>query len=856
MAKTRAKKAETDRTPAAVDFVVITALDEERDAVLSKLRGARKLDKGISDVHTYYRATVRTSRQDRSTYQVIVTSLLNMGPINASAQAVTVVHRWNPRFVLLVGIACGVRGEVRHGDVLIASQVADYTLAKQQDSRRTVRWEVYPCGASLLDSANNIEAAWQNTIGVARPGTGKVERHKGVVASGGDVISDDQLIATYSESWPKLIGIEMEAGGVAAGIHQTTCRPEFLMIKAVSDFGKDKHAPEVTPWRQYACHAAAAFALSLMRSGPVRSFFEIQEDERTAHSEDERKRAADRHWQYIQSHPIRSIEILFMLKESVGFNWFRDVLNDTRLTFAKDQKSFHLGELITLSLPPNTKERSHTLGQPICSFWEIYEPERGYWFKKIAPIVHELSVVAGFDAIAPWSTLGIDSVKKLEDLALLTEIGVSIPARAYSVGVEDFALTFAGDTFAFSVRLSDHGLEFLHEMARVQHTVMKDKSVIPIGSNFSGVGLLDMFYSELLPGSRNRSRKRDVGVMLGLSGPDGRAISFYPTIPKSFMKSSESNEYSFKVTVPSKVDSASEIKKREKRLAASPTDAALYGELASLYLYEGRVKDAIKCLEDAIQKAPPSADILGLSGQTLRKVGRFEEALQQCEAALELAPNDARIRAEVGICLSELGRHEDALKHFEEAVRLEPLAARHHTNVCMAFLSVHRYSEAISAARRAADLEPENEKSALLVGTLLSHQGAGPDAERYLERAIDLAPTAAEAHEQLGRHFAVLGEHDKAVQRLKRAIEIEKSPDRYELLGASLAGLSKWPEAEEAFRSGLSLAPEDSNMRSNLGVALVHLGRTSEAAELFEEVLRRSPEDERTRGMLSELRGQ
>ena len=181
------KNSDNNATSAPVDFVVITALEEEREAVLSKLRGVRKLDKEATDVHTYYRASIRTLRRDRSKYQVIVTCLLNMGPINASAQAASVVNRWKPRYVLLVGIVCGVRGEVNHGDELIASQVADYTLGKQVGGRRQVRWEVFPCGASLLDSANNVGATWDEKIGVVRPGTGNAERHKGVIASGGDV---------------------------------------------------------------------------------------------------------------------------------------------------------------------------------------------------------------------------------------------------------------------------------------------------------------------------------------------------------------------------------------------------------------------------------------------------------------------------------------------------------------------------------------------------------------------------------------------------------------------------------------------------------------------------------------------
>ena len=117
----------------------------------------------------------------------------------------------------------------------------------------------------------------------------------------------------------------MEAGGVAAGVHQTTERPEFLMIKSVSDFGKDKHDPEVKPWRSYACHAAAAFALSLIKSGPARSLSEVTQSEQAANVEDDERRAAERRWQYIQNHPIRGFEILFILKGAVGFDWFREV---------------------------------------------------------------------------------------------------------------------------------------------------------------------------------------------------------------------------------------------------------------------------------------------------------------------------------------------------------------------------------------------------------------------------------------------------------------------------------------------------------------------------------------------------
>ena len=854
MAKSTAKDSGVNATSAPVDFVVITALEEERDAMLSKMRGARKLDKQATDIHTYYRASVRTNRRDGSEYRVVVTSLLNMGPINASAQAVSVVNRWKPKYVLLVGIACGVPGEVNYGDVLIATQVADYTPGKLIDGSRQVRWEVFPCGASLLDSANNVPANWERKIGVVRPKTDKVLRHKGVVASGGDVISDDQVIATYSESWPKLVGIEMEGGGVAAGVHQTTDRPEFLMIKSVSDFGKDKHDAEVKPWRHYACHAAAAFALSLIKSGPARSLSEVSETEKAASAEDDQRHAAERRWQYIQSHPIRGIEILFVLKGAVGVDWFMEVLDETRLTFSRDEKSFKLGQLLAASPAPNTKEHSRALHQPICSFWEIYEPEQGYWFKKIAPGKREFSIVAGFDAVAPWAMLGVDRVEKLEDLALLTEVGVSIPSHAYQIGVEEFILRFVGDTFSFSVRLSEEPLDALHELARTHHIIRSDKPMF-FGTNFSGVQLLDMFLHQTLPRPKDKPFKGDAGIM-GLSGPDGKAISFYPKMPIGFTKTSESKEYTFTVTTPAKFDSAGQIKKLEKKLTSNPADADLYFELASVYLYEGRLLDIVQCLETAIRKAPPSANVHGLMGQTLRRIGRLNEALAHCQAALVLAPGDARIHTQLGICLGEMSDHHAALVHFEAAARIEPSDAGHQSNLCMALVSLTRYSEALVPARRAVELAPDDSQSALRLGILLHDAGQREEALHFLEKATQLEPDSAAAHQQLGTHFATTDQHEKAVLSFQRAVEIEENPRRCELLGASLADLGRWSEAETAFRRGLTLAPSDAAMRSNLGIVVANLGRLEEAAELFEQLLQDHPDNVAAQQTLNELRDQ
>jgi nucleoside phosphorylase len=255
----------------SVDFLLVTALEEERDALLSKLEGVAKLDRDGSGAHTYYEARVTTRRKDGAAYRVIVTSLSGMGPAKAAIKAGAIVQRWRPAHVLMIGIAGGVEGEVAPGDVMVASQVADYTLGKVRDgSAREERWVVYPADADLFDASSNFPTGWEGLVKEPHPEGGQPRRHFGVIASGGDVVASPEVVAAYRADWPKLIGLEMEGAGMAAGLHDDIHRPRFLMVRGVSDLanGAD-NAGTKKRWRRYACHAAAAYAVGLLQDGPV-----------------------------------------------------------------------------------------------------------------------------------------------------------------------------------------------------------------------------------------------------------------------------------------------------------------------------------------------------------------------------------------------------------------------------------------------------------------------------------------------------------------------------------------------------------------------------------------------------------
>jgi adenosylhomocysteine nucleosidase len=254
-----------------VDFLIVAPLEEERDALLAKLPGHRRLDPDGEDVHTYFEATVATRREDGAVYRIIVTSPVGMGSIAAEVSTARSVTRWRPEHVLVVGIAAGLAAEVDLGDVMVASSVADYAVSKvASGAPRQERWKVFRADAALLSAADTFRTGWEDLVTAQRPESdGAAGRHVGVIASGGDVIASKEVIATYRADMPSLIGVEMEGAGIAAGLH--AARPRFLMIRGVSELADaESNIATRKLWRAYARDVAAAYAVGFLRSGPVR----------------------------------------------------------------------------------------------------------------------------------------------------------------------------------------------------------------------------------------------------------------------------------------------------------------------------------------------------------------------------------------------------------------------------------------------------------------------------------------------------------------------------------------------------------------------------------------------------------
>lgn len=153
----------------SIDFAILTALPVERDAVLKRVRNLQRIAEP-GDPFVYYLGEMEIAGS-AETYRVVVASFLEAGNVEAAAETTALLHRWHPRFVLMVGIAGGFTEKgVARGDVLVANFVHCYERGKVKAAGEERRPQQFRPDRLLWAKAKTYEAAdWKGEVGAALP---------------------------------------------------------------------------------------------------------------------------------------------------------------------------------------------------------------------------------------------------------------------------------------------------------------------------------------------------------------------------------------------------------------------------------------------------------------------------------------------------------------------------------------------------------------------------------------------------------------------------------------------------------------------------------------------------------------
>ena len=221
----------------------------------------------------------------------------------------------------------------------------------------------------------------------------------------------------------------------------------------------------------------------------------------------------------------------------------------------------------------------------------------------------------------------------------------------------------------------------------------------------------------------------------------------------------------------------------------------------------------------------PRPEFLSSLGITLQQQGRLEEALKSFDKAVQLRPDDAELWARLGTVLLDLKRPADALLSLQHALNLDPRHLDAAYKSASVFCRLGRFEEALRHCNLCNELQPNNAFVLQMRGTALRGLRRFEEYLADSRLAHTLDPGNIETRNNIGDALQSLGRYEEALPWFDRALELRP---RYPIAlinkAASLTALRRFDEAIAVYHHVDAIDPGNAEAAWNLSLVQLLTG--------------------------------
>src|SRR6266516_1778589 len=320
----------------------------------------------------------------------------------------------------------------------------------------------------------------------------------------------------------------------------------------------------------------------------------------------------------------------------------------------------------------------------------------------------------------------------------------------------------------------------------------------------------------------------------------------------------------------------------EAATASAPNSGTALVDLAIAYFDTNQFAKALEPLSKALAENPQGVAAHHMAGKTYFMLGEFPRSVSEFETALKLAPNDYDVAYTLGLAylkqhqfkpakliydrmLKQLGdrpqlhivfgrayRETDflpeALEEFRKAVALDPKFPRAHYYLGLTYLlkdGASRLNDAAEEFKIELGRHPDEFFANYYLGIVYLIQKKLELATGLLENASKAQTDNPDPYFHLGQAYGELGQHDKAIEALKKAIALNPflSHNDYQVttahyrLGQSLVKVGRTREGQEELQTASELKSKAKKRDEEKTKAFLGEGNPHEQNEKFPELL-------------------
>ena len=327
-------------------------------------------------------------------------------------------------------------------------------------------------------------------------------------------------------------------------------------------------------------------------------------------------------------------------------------------------------------------------------------------------------------------------------------------------------------------------------------------------------------------------------------------------------------------------------------LAESDPSATVYNIIGALYFEKGDMEEAIKYFKKALEMErtyePARKNLYNIylnKGKELIDMKMQDAAVTILLDSIELFPDKPDLYNTLGTAYSTSGQFEEAIRQYSKALQINPafISAKKNMASCynnqgVKYVEAGQWEKAIGAYTNAMRLMPEMEEARKNLSAAywnraveLSKEGKNAEAIKAYQEFLVREPDSRDVHNNLGAIYFRMGDHEAAVAEFEKALKLGsadknqgESEDNVRLLTENLViahqkrGLAFFEKksyfrAEQAFKKGLELAPDNVNLHLSLAQVYLVLERWDNAAKYVDKALKLDPNNVPGRKMMVNL---
>jgi Flp pilus assembly protein TadD len=388
--------------------------------------------------------------------------------------------------------------------------------------------------------------------------------------------------------------------------------------------------------------------------------------------------------------------------------------------------------------------------------------------------------VAGDEAFsrAPKATLG--------ELLSGDEVGGRFPSEMYALDVERKPPKFTVKTWrATNACLTEvRGRDWLF-LSKVYPAEKAPKAALVVKRRAGAIG---MFHGRLVieGGARPATFYRvlpatALRAFLSKAGLSAGALSQPPAIGPKAADAESSFQAACLALSASLVDAPAAVENAAALVKLRPKNAIAHMLLGSALSRQGKLDDALKSINTALELDPALPDGRLNRGLALVALGKSAESEQELRKAVQDDPKDVpALLALAGLLAASDKTLEEAVGLARQAVRLAPDDPGAHLDLAQILKRKKDFDGAIAELRGLVDTAPKwGQARAALAAT---YEAAGkPDlAEAEYRKLVELEPQNPNAHLALIECLLSAGKKDEASQSIERLKKLKLRPDLVE----------------------------------------------------------------------------